>query len=126
ILMDFTDRIPIYVQVQDAIIKKIILGDYEPGDKIPSIKDLAKDFKINANTVSKSLTDLEAQGILETRRGMGTYIVEDKEMIEETVDKYIGSRVSDIIREFEMLGIDKQRLIELVKEKTDDDNSKND
>lgn len=124
--MDFTDRIPIYVQVQDAIIKKIILGDYEPGDKIPSIKDLAKDFKINANTVSKSLTDLEAQGILETRRGMGTYIVEDKDMIEETVDKYIGSRVSDIIREFEMLGIDKQRLIELVKEKTDDDNSKND
>ena len=124
--MDFTDRIPIYVQVQDAIIKKIILGDYEPGDKIPSIKDLAKDFKINANTVSKSLTDLESQGILETRRGMGTYIVEDKDMIEETVDKYIGSRVSDIIREFEMLGIDKQRLIELVKEKTDDDNSKND
>lgn len=124
--MDFTDRIPIYVQVQDAIIKKIILGDYEPGDKIPSIKDLAKDFKINANTVSKSLTDLEAQGILETRRGMGTYIVEDKDMIEETVDKYIGSRVSDIIREFEMLGISKQRLIELVKEKTDDDNSKND
>lgn len=124
--MDFTDRVPIYVQVQDAIIKKIILGDYEPGDKIPSIKDLAKDFKINANTVSKSLTDLEAQGILETRRGMGTYIVEDKDMIEETVDKYIGSRVSDIIREFEMLGIDKQRLIELVKEKTDDDNSKND
>lgn len=123
--MDFTDRIPIYVQVQDAIIKKTILGDYKPGDKIPSIKDLAKDFKINANTVSKSLTDLEAQGILETRRGMGTYIVEDKEMIEETVDKYIGSRVSDIIREFEMLGIDKQRLIELVKEKTDDDNSKN-
>ncbi|WP_296255199.1 GntR family transcriptional regulator [uncultured Ezakiella sp.] len=123
--MDFTDRIPIYVQVQDAIIKKIILGDYEPGDKIPSIKDLAKDFKINANTVSKSLTDLEAQGILETRRGMGTYIVEDKEMIDETVDKYIGSRVSDIIREFEMLGISKQRLIELVKEKTDDDNSKN-
>ncbi len=124
--MDFTDRIPIYVQVQDAIIKKIILGDYEPGDKIPSIKDMAKDFKINANTVSKSLTDLEAQGILETRRGMGTYIVEDKEMIDETVDKYIGSRVSDIIREFEMLGISKQRLIELVKEKTDDDNSKND
>ncbi len=124
--MDFTDRIPIYVQVQDAIIKKIILGDYEPGDKIPSIKDLAKDFKINANTVSKSLTDLETQGILETRRGMGTYIVEDKEMIDETVDKYIGSRVSDIIREFEMLGISKQRLIELVKEKTDDDNSKND
>lgn len=123
--MDFTDRIPIYVQVQDAIIKKIILGDYEPGDKIPSIKDLAKDFKINANTVSKSLTDLEAQGILETRRGMGTYIVEDKDMIEETVDKYIGSRVSDIITEFEMLGISKQRLIELVKEKTDDDNSKN-
>lgn len=39
---------------------------------------------------------------------------------------YIGSRVSDIITEFEMLGIDKQRLIELVKEKTDDDNSKND
>lgn len=124
--MDFTDRIPIYVQVQDAIIKKIILCDYKPGDKIPSIKDLAKDFKINANTVSKSLTDLEAQGILETRRGMGTYIVEDKDMIEETVDKYIGSRVSDIITEFEMLGIDKQRLIELVKEKTDDDNSKND
>lgn len=124
--MDFTDRIPIYVQVQDAIIKKIILGDYEPGDKIPSIKDMAKEFKINANTVSKSLTDLEAQGILETRRGMGTYIVEDKEMIDETVDKYIGSRVSDIIREFEMLGISKQRLIELVKEKTDDDNSKND
>lgn len=124
--MDFTDRIPIYVQVQDAIIKKIILGDYKPGDKIPSIKDLAKDFKINANTVSKSLTDLETQGILETRRGMGTYIVEDKEMIEETVDKYIGPRVSDIIREFEMLGINKQRLIELVKEKTDDDNSKND
>lgn len=124
--MDFTDRIPIYVQVQDAIIKKIILGDYEPGDKIPSIKDLAKDFKINANTVSKSLTDLEAQGILETRRGMGTYIVEDKEMIDETVNKYIGSRISDIIREFEMLGISKQRLIELVKEKTDDDNSKND
>ena len=86
---------------------------------------MAKDFKINANTVSKSLTDLEAQGILETRRGMGTYIVEDKEMIDETVDKYIGSRVSDIIREFEMLGISKQRLIELVKEKTDDDNSKN-
>lgn len=122
--MDFSERIPIYVQVGDAIVKKIVTGDLMPGDRIPAIKDLAKLFKINANTVVKSLSELEGENIVETRRGLGTFIVDDKAKIDKTIDKYIRLRVSDVLKEFDSLGVDEKKLIQYIKENNNGDDIK--
>lgn len=124
--MKFSDRIPIYVQVSDAIVKQIVVGELKAGEKIPGIKDLAKIFKINANTVVKVISELEGKGILETRRGLGTFMVEDEKIVDETINKYIRKRVEDVIDEFEVLGIGKTKLIEYIEEVIDGDNIKND
>lgn len=124
--MDFSERIPIYIQVGDAIVKKIITGELKPGEKIPGIKDLAKIFKINANTVVKSLSEIEAEGIIETRRGLGTFIVDDELIIEETTNDYITERVNDVLKEFDSLGISKSRLIDYIKESMCGNDIKND
>ncbi|MDD7761710.1 MAG: GntR family transcriptional regulator [Firmicutes bacterium] len=120
--MDFNENRPIYIQVADAILKKIQTGELMPGDKLASVRELAKEYKVNPNTISKSQQELETTGIFETRRGMGVFVVGDGNIIKNTMNLYIKKRVEETRLEYELLGIGIEELIELLEEvKYDDD-----
>lgn len=72
--IDPSDPTPLYAQLERAIRVAVATGRLKAGDKLPTVRQLAVDLKINANTVAKVYAELERAGTLETRRGVGTFI----------------------------------------------------
>src|SRR4051794_35453544 len=72
--IDASDPTPLYAQLERAIRVAIATGRLRPGDKLPTVRQLAVDLRINANTVAKVYAELERAGVLGTRRGVGTFV----------------------------------------------------
>ena len=75
--IDVNDPTPLYAQLERAIRVAIATGRLKVGDRLPTVRQLAVDLKINANTVAKVYGELERSRVLETRRGVGTFIRTD-------------------------------------------------
>ena len=74
IAVDSKDLRPLYVQIIDEIRRALVLGTLSANDSVPSVRQLAADLRINPNTVSQAYRELEREGVLEVRRGHGTYV----------------------------------------------------
>ena len=74
VAIDPRDSTPIYAQLDRGLRAAIAAGRLNPGDQLPTVRQLAVDLKVNANTVARVYADLERAGILETRRGVGSFI----------------------------------------------------
>ena len=72
--VDPRDRTPIYAQLERGLRAAIATGRLQPGDQLPTVRQLAVDLRVNANTVARVYADLERAGVLETRRGVGSFI----------------------------------------------------
>lgn len=75
--IDATLPVPIWSQIEDGVRHLVASGALSPGDPLPSVRDLAREQRINPNTVAKAYQRLVEAGILETRRGEGTFVAED-------------------------------------------------
>ena len=76
IRVDPTLPVPIWSQIEEAVRYLVASGRLRPGDLLPSVRDLARDQRVNPNTVAKAYQRLAEAGILETRRGEGTFVAE--------------------------------------------------
>jgi GntR family transcriptional regulator len=74
--VDPKDAMPLHAQLERSIRVAIASNRLKPGDQLPTVRQLAVSLRINANTVAKVYTHLERTGALETRRGVGTFVVE--------------------------------------------------
>ena len=72
--VDPRDRTPIYAQLERAFRAAIATGRLGVGDQLPTVRQLAVELSINANTVARVYAELERAGVLETRRGVGTFV----------------------------------------------------
>ena len=72
--IDASDRTPIYAQLERSFRAAIAAGRLRPGDQLPTVRQLAVQLSINANTVARVYADLERSGVLETRRGVGSFV----------------------------------------------------
>ena len=72
--VDPRDRTPIYAQLERAFRAAIATGRLAVGDQLPTVRQLAVELSINANTVARVYAELERAGVLETRRGVGTFV----------------------------------------------------
>jgi GntR family transcriptional regulator len=73
-LLDVKSGIPFYRQIIDQVKTAIAAGGLEPGDKLPTVRQLAVELSINPNTVTRAYTELELTGLVETQMGSGTFI----------------------------------------------------
>lgn len=76
-MIEFHPEKPIYLQIIDFAYGQILTGAWEPGARIPSVRELAVLMNVNTHTILKAYESLQAGGILEVRRGMGYYLGED-------------------------------------------------
>jgi GntR family transcriptional regulator len=75
--IDSADPMPIYVQLERAIRAAIVTGKLKVGDRLPTVRQLAVDLRVNANTVAKVYVELERSGVVATQRGIGTFVREN-------------------------------------------------
>jgi GntR family transcriptional regulator len=76
LIIDLRSRVPIYEQIKNQIMELIVIGAYKPDDLLPSIRALASQLSLNFNTVKKAYQDLEADGVLYTVVGRGTFVAD--------------------------------------------------
>jgi GntR family transcriptional regulator len=72
--IDSQDATPIYAQLERALRASIATGRLQPGDQLPTVRQLAVELQVNANTVARVYAELERAGAIETRRGVGSFI----------------------------------------------------
>jgi GntR family transcriptional regulator len=72
--IDPTDPTPIYAQLERGFRAAIAAGRLRPGDQLPTVRQLAVQLRVNANTVARVYAELERSGVIETRRGVGSFV----------------------------------------------------
>ena len=73
--IDPRDQTPIYAQLERGLRAAIATGRLRPGDQLPTVRQLAVDLRVNANTVARVYAELERANVLETRRGVGSFVI---------------------------------------------------
>ena len=111
---DFNNDRPIYLQLMEKIQLKIICGDSKPGEKLPSVRNIASNASVNPNTMQKALTELEKTGLVFSKRTSGRYITEDSNMIENMKKNLAKEQINDFLKSMEKIGYTKEQTIELV------------
>jgi GntR family transcriptional regulator len=74
VLLEPRDPTPIYAQLDRGLRAAIATGRLQPGDQLPTVRQLAVELRVNANTVARVYAELERAGVIETRRGVGSFI----------------------------------------------------
>lgn len=114
--MKFKDDIPIYLQIQNEIEKEILQGNFKPNEKIPSIRQMAKQYRLNPQTVSNALTFLLENNILYKRRGRGIYVTKNgaEELKKMKAAKFRKSELINCIKKAKLLGLKQKELINII------------
>lgn len=111
---NFDNSIPIYTQIIQEMKRKIIRQEYQPGEKLPSVRDLAKEANVNPNTMQKALTELETSGLIGTERTTGKFVTGDEALIRSLREDYLKERLQPFLLELSSLGLKKEELISLI------------
>ncbi len=107
---------PIYLQIIERVQMDIIAGRYQPGDKLPSVRDLAQEAAVNPNTMQKALSELERSGLIYSQRTSGRFITEDKELIHQMKKELAAAEVSAFVAHMKQLGITPEEIRQLLAE----------
>ena len=110
-----SDR-PIYLQLMERIQHDIISGTYKPGDKLPSVRELAMEASVNPNTMQKALSELERIGLVHSRRTSGRFITEDETMIKQLKTETATEHIREFLKSMEYIGFTRPEILELVQD----------
>ncbi|NMA86718.1 MAG: GntR family transcriptional regulator [Tissierellia bacterium] len=115
--VDISSSTPIYIQIVDNIKEAVLKGLLEPGEKLPSVREMAKDMRLNPNTVQKAYQELERQKVTITLRGKGTYISTDyKPRKDEDRLMELREMLKKSLVEAHYLGFNEEDIIDMIKE----------
>ena len=112
-----SDR-PIYSQILERIQMQIAAGIYEPGEKIPSVRELAADAGVNPNTMQKAIAELEHRNLVVTLRTSGRVVTEDLNMIRETKNQLAKEQIDDFLKRMKALGFEREDILIMLKKET--------
>ncbi|RLE00662.1 MAG: GntR family transcriptional regulator [Bacteroidetes bacterium] len=111
--LDPESNVPIYIQIEDSIHSLIAAGQIQPGEQLPTIRELAADIRVNLNTVARAYFELDKEGVISTQRGRGTFVsgVPDQKQIERTRQKLLHSLMLSALEEAHVLGYSTQEIM---------------
>ncbi|MHA6168197.1 GntR family transcriptional regulator [Bacillus mojavensis] len=115
---DFQSSKPIYMQIADQIFYRLVRKELVPGGKLPSVREMAIQTKVNPNTIQRTYSEMERLGIVETRRGQGTFIAEKAEIVDELKERLTREVFESFIHQMAELGLTKEEMLAGIKKYT--------
>ncbi|MFN2460334.1 MAG: GntR family transcriptional regulator [Candidatus Velthaea sp.] len=113
--VDPRSGVPIYVQLIDQVKRSIAVGALAPGERLPTVKQLAVDLTVNPNTVARAYRDLERDGAIDTSPGRGSFVREGGAVdTRRNVLDVAAVRLEDAIRDARSIGVGRAELLALV------------
>ncbi|MCY8980623.1 GntR family transcriptional regulator [Bacillus halotolerans] len=116
---DLQSSKPIYLQIADQIFYRLVRQELVPGDKLPSVREMAIQTKVNPNTIQRTYSEMERLGIVETRRGQGTFIAEKAEIVDELKERLTREVFESFIHQMAELGLTKEEMLAGIKKYTE-------
>ncbi len=113
---NFDNERPIYIQLVELIRIKIVSGEFQRGQKIPSVRELALAMKVNPNTMQKALVELEDEKLIYTERTNGKYVTEDEKLIEKVKNELAKEKVENYINSMNSIGISFDEAVKYLQE----------
>ena len=104
IQIEYDNTNPIYLQIMRRLSYKIVRGEYKPGDKLPSWVDAGLMYNVNHNTIARTYLAMSMEGIVNTRRGEGTFVTEDPKILLELHERMKQEVLQDFVMEMKHLG----------------------
>src|SRR5690625_1680972 len=120
----FDNRDPVYVQVVRHFKEQIAVGKLEPGQEIPSRRELANQLKINPNTAQRAYKEMEEQGLIHTERNFPSTITKDEKVLGGVREELLFNAVETFLQAVRPINIPLDELVDLVKEKYTKENDK--
>lgn len=108
-----SDR-PIFLQIVERIQMDIIAGRYAPGDKLPSVRELAAEAAVNPNTMQKAFQELERTGLVHSQRTSGRFITEDTTMIEDLKTSFANEKIHEFLTLMRQLGFENEQILDMI------------
>ena len=112
---EFDNKRPIYLQIVEQIKLMIVSGEYNPGDKLKSVRELAYDAKVNPNTMQRALAELERDNLVFANRTAGRFITDDGDKIQQLKYETAQCKVSYFLRDMNQIGYDTENVINIIK-----------
>lgn len=114
--VEWNDNQPIYRQLQELVVERIMDGSFPEGEAVPSVRQVAADYQINHLTVGKAYQELVDTGLLEKRRGLGMFVTGGarKEVTKLEQQRFIDEEVPAFVERVKMLGMEVDKVVELL------------
>lgn len=114
----FDNHMPIYSQLVGQIKQGIVAGIFPPGERLPSVRDLATDAGVNPNTMQRALTELERGGLVYSQRTAGRFVTEDQKMIENAKRSLAERHIASFLTAMTRLGYGKEDILTLLRQES--------
>ena len=113
---NFDNERPIYIQLVDNIKILIVSGKYMEGSRLPSVRDLSMEYRVNPNTMQKALTELEDMKLIYTERTNGKFVTTNKKLIEKIKNDLAKEKVRKYLYDMNSIGINNKDAIKYLNE----------
>ena len=110
----FSNDAPIYTQLIQQVKVGIVTGAFPPGERLPSVRDMATEAGVNPNTMQRALAELERDGLVYSQRTAGRFVKEDNTMINTAKRSLAERHVKTFLEAMLRLGFQKDEIIDLI------------
>lgn len=117
---EFNASKPIYMQLADRIQRQIISRELQAGERLPSVRDMGIKYSMNPNTVQRAYSELEREGILETKRGQGTFVTERLDHLVQLRDKLKHEQLQQFVHVMQEMGYSSAEILSGLEEYLND------
>jgi GntR family transcriptional regulator len=106
-MVQFENGRSIFLQIADTITEKVVSGEFPPGEKIPSVRELAAVMGVNPNTVMRTYSELQAMNIIENQRGIGYFVSQEakKIILRDKKQEFFNKVLPEFLKQAALLGI---------------------
>lgn len=116
-----TDGRPMYLQIMDQIKRRITIGDWAPGFRLPSIREMAVATKVSVITVKRAYHELENEGVIVTQQGKGSFVAEVGEIQQQLKTSELNAALDSAIEAADALGLSGDELLARLKSRLNGD-----
>lgn len=109
---DFQASKPIYIQIADQLSSQIVRGEISAGEKLPSVREMAIQSGVNPNTIQRTYSEMERMGIVETKRGQGTFVTENEQVLKALKLRLQTDIIGVFVQNMKELGFSQEEMIE--------------
>ncbi len=110
------DGRPMYLQIMDQIKGLVAQGDWQLGEKVPSIRELAVASKVSVITVKRAYQELEREGVLLTQPGVGSFVAKNEELGDQIMKQKIDKHLADALAHAKSFGLSLDELMARLKQ----------